>query len=59
MAAYKEDGSKVASPVFPYSLRFEPNSDLSYDGSNYDKTVFEQLGEIQSGTTIYSVYAMD
>ena len=46
MAAYKEDGSKVASPVFPYSLRFEPNSDLSYDGSNYDKTVFEQLGEI-------------
>ena len=46
MAAYRENGSKVASPVFPYSLRFEPNSDLSYDGSNYDKTVFEQLSEI-------------
>ena len=59
MAAYRENGSKVASPVFPYSLRFEPNSDLSYDGSNYDKTVFEQLSEIKAGTTIYSVYAMN
>ena len=57
-AAYKQDCSKVEDPVFPYSLRFQPNSELknNYDGST---DVFEQIDRVPVDTLLYDVYAMD
>jgi len=59
MATYTQDGVKVANPVFPYSLRYEPNAALSYDDEDYTMTVFEHLSGIAEGTTLYKVYAKD
>jgi len=30
MSFYNQNGEIVENPVFPYSLRYEPNSELSY-----------------------------
>ena len=59
MALYTQEGDEVSSPVFPYSLRYEPNSELSYDDTEYSSTVFEQLGRIEPGSVLYRVYAKD
>ena len=59
MALYTQEGEKVASPHFPYSLRYEPNSELSYDDPEYTSTVFEQLSRIAPGSVLYKVYAKD
>ena len=58
MAAYRQDGSKVKNPVFPYSLRFEPYDQItnSYNGST---DVFEQIADVEEVTLLYDVYAMD
>lgn len=59
MALFTQEGDKVASPRFPYSLRYEPNSELSYHDAEYTSTVFEQLGRIAPGSVLYRVYAKD
>lgn len=59
MAAYTQEGVKVASPVFPYSLRYEPNPALSYDDPEYTVTVFDRIGAIPAGTVLYTVWARD
>ena len=58
MATYKQDGSKVKNPVFPYSLRFEPYDVLR---KNYDNStdVFEQIADVEEISLLYNVYAMD
>jgi len=38
---YTQYGAKVENLVFPYSLRYEPNPDLSYSDEEYTSTVFE------------------
>jgi len=45
--------------VFPYSLRYEPNAELSYDDEDYTMTMFEHLSGIVEGTILYKVYAKD
>ena len=42
-ALYTQDGAKVENPVFPFSLRYEPCSSLSYSDEDYNMTVFEHL----------------
>jgi len=59
MALYNQHGTKVETPVFPYSLRYEPNPDLSYDDEEYTSTVFEQLRLVENGSVLYKVYAKD
>ena len=38
MALYSQEGVKVAEPNFPYSIRYQPNPDLSYDDEDYTET---------------------
>ena len=49
MALFDQHGAEVENPVFPYSLRYEPNPDLSYSDEEYTSTVFEQLRRIEEG----------
>jgi len=49
MALFDQHGAEVENPVFPYSLRYEPNLDLSYSDEEYTSTVFEQLRRIEEG----------
>lgn len=59
MALYTQEGAKVAQPVFPYSIRYEPNPALSYNDEEYTRTVFEHVSDIPAGTVLYTAYAMD
>ena len=59
LSEYNQDGEKEKEPVFPYSLRFEPNEHLSYEDDEYAMTVFDRLSMIEKGTVLYYVYAMD
>ena len=45
-ASYDQYGLKVDNPVFPFSVRYEPNPDLSYEDTTYERTYFERLCEI-------------
>ena len=38
LALYDQEGVKVAAPLFPYSIRYQPNPDLSYDDEDYTET---------------------
>jgi len=53
-----EDGEAVASPVFPYLLRFHPTGDIAFSDS-YVRPVNEDLVTIPSGSTLYQVWAWD
>merc|ERR1711970_383676 len=53
-----EDGEAVASPVFPYSLRFHPTGDISFS-DEYQRPFTDDLMSIPKGSTLYEVYAMD
>ena len=55
---YREDGSKVENPVFPYSLRYEPNEQLSFPADTYEVSIFEQMKNVPEGL-LYKVFAMD
>ena len=60
MALWTQEGVKVDSPVFPYSIRYEPNPALSYgDDLQYTKTVFERISEVPADTLLYTVWARD
>jgi len=59
MSLYRQCGRKEEHPVFPYSLRYEPNPELSYEDEEYTTTVFEQLRRVESGKVLYKVYARD
>lgn len=59
MALYTQDGTKVANPVFPYSIRYEPNPDLSYDDPEYTVPLFDRISAIPTGTVLYTVWARD
>ena len=58
-ASFNEDGTKVDYPVFPFSIRYEPNPELSYEDTTYEKTYFERLSEIEPNTMLFKVWAMD
>ena len=60
LSQFNQDGEKEKEPVFPYSLRFEPNEQLSYgDDLEYSVSVFDRLSAIERGTVLYFIYAMD
>ena len=59
MALYDQEGVKVAAPVFPYSIRYQPNPDLSYHDPEYTRTVFDRMRDIPTGTVLYEVWARD
>lgn len=59
MALYSQEGVKVAEPNFPYSIRYQPNPELSYADPEYTMTVFERMSAIPTGTVLYEVWAMD
>ena len=58
MAKYDQTGAAVDTPVFPFSLRFEPLPDLQWS-DDYTEDTLEQLTKIPSGTTVWKVYGMD
>jgi len=43
LSQYNQDGEKEQEPIFPYSLRFEPNEHLSYDDEDYEVSIFDRL----------------
>jgi hypothetical protein len=54
-----QTGAAVASPVFPFSLRFHPTGQFEFP-DNYSGVDFTaQLMTIPSGSTLYQVYGMD
>jgi len=59
MASYGEDGVKVDSPVFPFSLNFVPSSDVPSFPDEYVESFTDQLMTVPSGTELYKVYAKD
>lgn len=59
LSQYNQDGEKEQEPIFPYSLRFEPNEHLSYDDEDYEVSIFDRLKMIEKGTVLYFVYAMN
>ena len=58
MAKYDQTGAAVDTPVFPFSLRFEPLPDLQWS-DDYTEDTLEQLAGIPNGTTVWKVYGMD
>ena len=58
LISYGEDGVKVESPIFPFSLNFVPSSVPSFP-DEFVQTMPEQLMTVSSGTELYKVYAMD
>ena len=61
MASYGQDGSAEASPVFPWKLRFSPNSAFQFPSTVAEGyTDFkDDLATIAAGTKIFDVYAWD
>jgi hypothetical protein len=59
MALYSQEGVKVAAPVFPYSIRYQPNPALSYNDPEYTMNVFDRMRAIPTGTVLYEVWARD
>jgi len=59
MALYSQEGDEVAAPVFPYSIRYQPNPELSYSDPEYTMTVFDRMRAIPTGTVLYEVWARD
>jgi hypothetical protein len=57
MALYTQEGVKVAAPIFPYSIRYQPNPALSYHDPEYTMTVFDRMRAIPTGTVLYEVWA--
>jgi len=57
MATTDQEGVSV-SPVFPWSLRFEPTGEFEYP-DDYDVPFETYLAEIPTGSTLFNVYAMD
>ena len=58
-AMYKQDGTKVYEPVFPFRLRYEPTGDIQFPADTYDETIFEQLKTIEPNQVLYKVHALD
>ena len=57
-ASFDQDGTKVLDPVFPYNLRYEPNSELALPDA-YAGPIFDLLKQIPEGSTLYKVFALD
>lgn len=59
-ATWNEDGSKVASPVSPFLIVFQPTGKVSFPEAPYDRpTLSEMFRKIPAGTDIFSVYGID
>lgn len=58
-AEYDQYGQKVDNPNWPFSVRYEPNEELKYDDEFYEVSVFDRLKDIESGTMLYKVWALD
>ena len=58
-ASFKQDGTKVDDPVFPYGLRYEPNPMLDFPSDTYEVPIFEYMKSIPEDMAIYKVFAMD
>ena len=60
MATYDEAGNKVANPVFPFKLDFEPNSAVKNKFSNAQPSdpmnYLNDLKSIPAGTVLYHMY---
>jgi hypothetical protein len=62
MSAIDENGTKVASPVFPFSLRYEPHSDVhTLFPTKLVKPMsyMTQLQTVPANSRLYKVYAFD
>ena len=57
MAKYDQTGAET-TPVFPFSLRFEPSGQFDWP-ETYEKDPLEQLMSIPSGSTLWDVYGWD
>ena len=57
MALYTQEGDKVAAPVFPYSIRYQPNPALSYYDPEYTTSIYDRFSAIPTGTMLYEVWA--
>jgi len=59
-ASYRQDGSRVARPNFPYQLLFYPTADVADRfPDRFDSYFTDQLETLASGTTLYNIYAKD
>ena len=58
MAKYDQTGATANTPVFPFSLRFEPLPDFQWS-DDYTEDTLEQLCKIPVGSTVWKVYGMD
>ena len=60
MATYDEAGNKVANPVFPFKLDFEPNAAVKNKFSNAQPSdpmnYLNDLKSIPAGTVLYHMY---
>jgi len=59
MARYREDGSDVGTPVFPFMLKFKPNPELQNFPDEYHGPFTDDLAGIPVDTMLFSVYALD
>ena len=61
MASYTQDGQAEEAAVFPWSMRFVPGGTTSFPSTvaNGYTDFRTDLASIPSGTTLYTVYAMD
>mmetsp|Transcript_4630 Transcript_4630/g.6107 ORF Transcript_4630/g.6107 Transcript_4630/m.6107 type:complete len:344 (+) Transcript_4630:29-1060(+) len=58
MAMYTQDGTEE-SPVFPWSLRFEPSGDWEFPATTYDPSFMQSLQPTPAGSLLFNVYATD
>ena len=62
MAAYTEDGTAEASPVFPWNLRFQPTGEIMFPNTLAEgarDNFMDDLATIPAGSVLYDVYAQD
>ena len=61
MASFDAQGSAVASPIFPWNLRFQPSGEVEFPSTVADgyTDYTEQLASIPLATNLWDIYAMD
>lgn len=59
MAGYKQDGTKIDTPVFPFSLRFHPTGELSTPDAYAGHPFTEDLMKVPVSSTLWEVWAYD
>ena len=58
MASIQQDGT-LDTPVFPWSLRFEPTGQFEFPDKTYDVPFEQYLQTIPAGSVLFNIYATD